>query len=239
MAIHVWKNAKIYMGQYDISSNLNAVALDYTNELLDASAMGVGATRLRVAGFKNVTCEINGFWDITPDLLFYTQVGLIDTVLTVCPETGAGGERCFFYKPALSTYAPGGSVGELLAFRISADCSEPLKRGTIILPKTTISGNGTGTPYQVGALSAAQTMYGVLHVFSATGGGDTLDVTIQSDNLEAFGDPTNQIVFTQVTAAGHEQKTKAGAVADTWWRVSYTVAGAGASFDAAVVVAIL
>ena len=73
-------------------------------------------------------------------------------------------------------------------------------------------GNGHGSAIRG---VAAQTLYSFLHVTSASSG-DTLDITIESDNAEAF--EPKAITHTQFNAIGAEYKTKAGAITDDWFR---------------------
>jgi hypothetical protein len=105
---------------------------------------------------------------------------------------------------------------------------------------TTVSPNvGTGFKVNIVSLSPAGKVYGLLHVFSATPGPDTLDVVVQSDSANTFLSPTDVITFAQKTAAGHEWKEAAGPITDTWWRISYTIGGGSPSFTFAVAIGIL
>jgi hypothetical protein len=105
---------------------------------------------------------------------------------------------------------------------------------------TTVSPNvGTGFKVNIISLNPASKAYALLHVFSASSG-DTLDVKVQSDVDDTFASATDVITFTQATAAGSELKTADGPVTDTWWRVSFTIAGNGSeSFSFAVSFGIL
>ena len=104
---------------------------------------------------------------------------------------------------------------------------------------TTVSPNvGTGFKVNILSLSAAANLYGLLHVFSATPG-DTLDVIIQSDALVGFASPLTALTFAQKAAAGYEWKTAAAPITDTFYRVSFTIAGDGSeSFSFAVSIGI-
>ncbi len=66
---------------------------------------------------------------------------------------------------------------------------------------------------------------------AASGTTPTLDVTIESDDGVGMGSPTTRINFAQATAIGAQWATPvAGAIADDWWRVAYTLGGASPSF---------
>ena len=91
---------------------------------------------------------------------------------------------------------------------------------------TARTSSGTGTAWQVGALSSSQRLYAGLHVISASGTTPTLAVKVQSDTV-GFGSATDRITFSTATdVANREQfSSVAGAITDDYWRVSYTIGG--------------
>jgi hypothetical protein len=95
--------------------------------------------------------------------------------------------------------------------------------------------------YALGAATATQHLYGVLHVLAVSGTNPTLDVVIQSDDAEGFASGTTRGTFTQKTAVGSQFLTPvAGPVTDTHWRCTWTIGGTNTpSFTIALVVGIL
>ena len=116
----------------------------------------------------------------------------------------------------------------------------PLIRGILGTHQTAAATSSASTKFQLGAVTAAQYLYGALHVYSASGTNPTLDVTLQSDADASAGSETVRLTFAQKTAAGYEWASPiVGAIADTYWRASWTVAGTNPSFAFAVVFGIL
>jgi len=116
----------------------------------------------------------------------------------------------------------------------------PLIRGILGTHQTAAATSSASTKFQLGAVTAAQYLYGALHVYSASGTNPTLDVTLQSDADASAGSETVRLTFAQKTAAGYEWASPiVGAIADTYWRASWTVAGTNPLFAFAVVFGIL
>jgi len=152
----------------------------------------------------------------------------IADTLTVVQVGGSGG--------TLRVNTVGGSGEVLTATLITPGNGYAIAAG---LATTVSPNNGSGCELDILTLGKDQQVHALLHVFSASAG-DTLDVKVQSDVDDTFASATDVITFAQATAAGSELKTADGPVTDTWWRVSFTIAGNGSeSFSFAVSFGIL
>ncbi len=240
MAKFVQKNCKIYFGGTDRSSDFNAVTVTDEYNVLDAATFGDDAKE-RICGIEDWRVEGGGLTDHADDAqdeTMYGALGVDNTVVTIAGTTGAAGEPAYFGKAAEASYQTGGTHGELATFQFTAHASgSALIRGTVMHALGAETATNTGAARQLGAVSATQRVYAALHVTSASAGG-TLDVVVQSDDAEGFPSATNRITFTQATAATSEMLSTAGAIADTWWRISWTIGGADPSFSFVVVVGI-
>lgn len=241
MAPYVLTNSKLWLAEFDLSGDLNAIAIDYKAELKDDTTFGQG-TRIRKGGLKVVTVDGEGFWNggigAIDDVLF-AKVGVADVPLTIAPETGAEGQPGFGLLAIVGDYAPGGEIGELLPFSVAAESDGDLVRGTIMLNRTAAASANSGTALQLGAVGATQKLYAALHVIAASGTTPTLDVIVKSDDAVGFASPTNRITFAQKTAAGSQWAAPvAGPITDTFWRVDFTIGGAGPIFSFVVLVGI-
>ena len=117
----------------------------------------------------------------------------------------------------------------MAGFTVNATGSEILGRGTILKNATAnVTTDGTGTAYELGAVGASETVYAAVHVHYLDGG--TLDLAIQSDDNGSMTSATERIGFTNATATTSEWSTAAGAITDTWWRVSWTYNGTACKF---------
>lgn len=240
MSEAVLTNGICYLAEYDLSGQINAIAADMSAEAPESTAMvgaGVQGYKARLGGLKDTKVSLNGYFESEPPL--FNSIGLINSAMTIGPSPDDA-STCFIFQPAMAKYTYGGKIGDTLPYKVEGEGAGPFVSGTILLPKLARVATNTGTGRQLGAASASQTVYGVLHVFAASVG-DTLDVVVQSDAANTFLSPTDVITFAQKTAVGHEWKTAAGTVsgADTWWRISFTIGGVDPSFTFCVAMGIL
>lgn len=237
MAHQVIQDARLYLAGYNLSGDVNACALDYSADMVDDSAI-VDTSHSRLGGLKVVTMQLDGYFEGTDiDAALFNRIGVANEVVSIIPAGQAiDGGRAFTFKSNLAEYSPGAQLGDIFAFTVTAEATERLVRGTLMINATaTASGNGTGQ--QLGAVSASQTLYAALHVLSASAA-DTLDVIVQSDDASGFATPINRITFTQATAIGAQWQTLTGPITDNWWRINYTIGGTAPSFTFAVILGI-
>lgn len=232
-------DAKLYFGEFDLSGNINEVALGFGAPLKRATSFGDTGER-RLAGIPDGAVQAEGFWDSTLDAGLFGKISLADVPFSVVPKGETEGGRGFLFRCASGDYEQGGPVGDLFPFSVGGQLSagEALIRGTFMHRATrTVTANGTAQ--QLGAVSATQKLYGALHVFAATGATSTLDVTVESDDASGFPLAVTRMTFAQKTVIGSEWPTPiAGAITDDWWRIKWTIGGSGPSFDFAVLLGI-
>lgn len=236
MAVQVLQDCKLLVAGYDLSGKMNALALDYSADMVDDTTFG-DTTRSRLGGLKNVTAQHNGYWDGTGlDDILFNRIGLAGEVMTIAPAALTAGNRAFTFKSTLGEYAPGGAVGDMFAFSVSGESSDSLVRGTVLF-NNTVTATGSGAGQNLGAVSSTQKLYAALHVLAASG--TSLTVRVQSDVDNTFASPVNQITFAAATAIGAQWATPVnGAITDTFWRVDYTVVGGSPSFQFVVIIGI-
>lgn len=240
MATQVISNAKVWLGKYDLSGDINALAMRYGADMQDATTIGDTA-RVRRPGLKSFGLQLDGFVNLGTGLADDALYGLVaanDTPVCIGPLTGADGELAYASTLDVASYAPGAKVGDMYAFSVSGEGSADLIRGTL-MHNATRTATGTGTIRQLGAVSATQKLYAGLFVTAASGTTPTLAVTVQSAAASGFASPTTRATFSTVSAAGAQWATPvAGAITDTYWRVSYTVGGSSPSFSFVVFIGI-
>lgn len=240
MSAIVLGNQRIYMGQYEITPQMSAAALDYAAEMLDATTYG-NTTRINTGGLKTGSIQVDGFIDysLTGDSL-HDSIGLADVPVSVIGLNGAEGDPAYLTRLALGKFQQGGAIGDLLKFQISGQSSDKIVRGSLLI-KGNKTSSGNSTALELGAVASGKKMHSALHVLSKGGTSPTLDVIIQSDATNAFsGSHTNRITFSQKTDVGYDYKTADGAITDTWWRVNYTIGGsASPQFNFVVLLGII
>ena len=131
MPLVVFTNAKVVIGPYNMSADLNQVTLDYSSEMLDATTFGQN-TRVRKGGLETSRVTGRGFVQFGTALLdesiFNDLMGLSVPValfptglIEGSTSTGSG-----YAFPAIgATYRPGGAVGELTSFDFTAEGAGP------------------------------------------------------------------------------------------------------------------
>lgn len=232
MAEQVLKDQALWFGGYDYTGVMNALGLDYGAEMVDVTVFG-DQSRGRAGGLKNVAVSHQGLWDGTGvlDQELFDRMGLAAAPMSFAMVDAAEGDVAYSFLAALGEYAPGGAVGDALAFSVSAEGAGDLVRGTL-MHNATRGATGNGTGRQIDAVAAGQKLYGALHVLSASGTAPTLDVTVESDDNAGFTSAVTQFTFAQQTAVGFEWAAPVdGPITDDWWRLVYTIGGAGPSFQ--------
>lgn len=153
--------------------------------------------------------------------------------MTIGPQTGLEGERAVFFEAVNVSTKFGGAVGTApapMTFSGQASGSKQIVHGTIMedgAVARTVTG-AQSPDLQLGAVTAAQKLYGIFHLL-AFSGWVSIDIELESSATGAFaGEETPRLSFTNATAIGAEYATPvSGAITDTWWRATWTFNGAG------------
>lgn len=243
MAGQVLTTTGIWMDGYDLSGQSRGVSLTRGVDLKDATTFG-STTRSSFPTLKRSSLNVQGLWsaggssvDGAPEKPLYSNIQSEGTIFSVAP-VATEGTPAYTFQAAQSSYEFGGQIGEIMPFSVAAECSTApgLVRGQLIFKQSALTSSSTGTKYQVGAVAAGQKMYAALHITSVSGTSPTLDVVVESDANSSAGGETSRITFSQASAVGSQWSSVAGAVTDTWWRVSYTIGGSDTPTFAFVVV---
>lgn len=242
MGVYVLRDCKLYVGGWDLSGSSNRLNVEASADLKDRTVFG-DAWRSFLPGLLQAKYSGGGFYeadaaDYKADDILWSNLAAEGQLVTVCPGTGAAGERADFLRATLAKYNVGGAVGDICAFEIDIEAAGDMAFG-YVLANGLKTASGSGTAYQLGAVAEGQRLYAGLHVVSASGTSPTLDLAIESDNAEAMSSPTTRITFAQKTGLGAEWATPvAGPITDDWWRASWTVGGSSPSFKVIVVMGI-
>jgi len=225
----VLTNCFCLAGKYNMSGKLNAIALDDKPDALPNTTFGCTAVS-RKRGLDVVTAALAGFWEADSSDEYFSNFVLTNVPMTIAPEPTIGGPGYSFLSRN-TEYQFGGTVGEMGKFSVKSESvGTRMIRGNILENGVTARIiTGVGAAFELGAVGAAQYLYGAIHVISAaTAVGDTMDVVIESDSVGTFdATPENQIEFTQVLGNGggvYEWAVPiAGGIADTFWRAKWTI----------------
>lgn len=219
-------NARIWYHDQALATQLNAVALDYTAEELDATVL-TDTTRTRAGGIKDAQATLAGFWESVTDKELFDQLGANKPLLVAAGASVgdvAYGMVVLNMRKSLS-----GEHGELLGFEIELNSGNdgPLVRGQL-MENAAVTASGNGTAKQLGAVAAATNrVYSGLHCTAFNG--TSLDVIVQSDDAEGFPSAVTRITHAQLTAIGSEWLSAVGPITDDWWRYNYVFVGTSAT----------
>lgn len=230
MTTHVLDDVQVFHDEFDLTGISNSISLPFDADPLDVTNFGSGGWREFKQGLKMGQVELGAFYDTAgTDAALYDSVGA-SGVTSVATSSTAGVQAWLMQSVGFS-HTLGGAVGEIGRADTRWSSTGKITSGALLVPKTVESSTGDdGTAFQLGALSSTETLWAHLHVFAVTGGG-TLGVTVRSDTQEAFGGtPATQITFTNATDVTSERSSKAGAVTDDWWRVTWTLDTGTATF---------
>jgi hypothetical protein len=233
MAKYVFTDGKLFAGGYDLSSNTNAVTLDVTVDEQDVTTINSNGFRERIGGLKDSSLNIDGFWEAgnsKPDDLLGANVGN-EIICTVVPDAGVG-NTAYFLKSKLFSYSMLGSIGEVTPFTVSkSNSTDKVVRGTINIDSD-ITATGASTGIQLGAVAANENIYAAIHCTGVSGTSTpTITFVLESDDNAGFTSATTRATFTGITAIASEIKKVSGAIADDYYRLSYTVSGTTPSFS--------
>lgn len=225
------KNAKIWLGGYDITADFNQVGLSQDAEILDDTRFGPELARSVVAGLQSAKASGKCFFaakstaPIAVDDILAASLGLASVPLSVGnTNAGAVGELAYALLARSASLRRGGRIGEQIMVDLSAESvGSPLVHG-VVLHNGAETAGGNATAQNLGLLASSKVAYAALHVLASSGG--NLVVKVQSDDAAGFSSPTDRITFTTATAIGSEWKTLAGPIStDTHWRALWTLTG--------------
>lgn len=237
--VNILKNAYVLVNGADLSGQSNKFEVMPKVKLEDATTFASGGWKEMVGGLVETSFDVDGLWAAgdgsKPDDRLFTDLGR-SAAWTAAP-TGAEGGPAMFGNVVEAELQELGQVGNLAAFAAKGSGTGVFVDGRLVTgPGTARTVTGTGTAYQLGALSATQYMRAALHVVSSAGAGDqTIAVTLQSATTSG-GVYTDRITFSTFgTTIGSQIAEVAGAITATWWRASWTITGTGSpSFLVAV-----
>lgn len=241
MSIQSVSGYKLFVHGYDMSGDFNRLNLQVDVDELESTSLE-DTSKEFIAGLSDVTFDGEVFAQHGTGLsetVSSTNFAAADELISIYPSSTAG-TTGYAFKSVQTAFSPAMVIGDISRFTINAKQSGGLLiRVTDMEGLVTKTATGTGTARQLGAVSAAQTLYSFLHVVAVSGASPTLIVAIESDSAEAFTSPTTKITHTQFNAIGAELKTLAGAITDSWFRVKWTIGGTDPSFKFDVGVGIL
>lgn len=229
-------NCRTFAGATDLTGVTNKVEVDPKVEAVKVTNFASGGWEEFLGGLAETEIVASGFWESGADASFvdpamFADLGAVGP-WSMAPDGAADGALAWLTNALEAKYNPiQGGIGDAAGFEANAKGSTKLARGVVAHPPGTArTASGTGSSFQIGALSASQSLYVNLHVLSVSGTTPSLTVRIESDDATGFPSATTVGTFAAATAIGGQHMRIAGATTDDWFRAAWTISGTAPSF---------
>jgi hypothetical protein len=236
MAKQLLNNCGIYLGGYELSGYSNAVALEIEKDLHDATTFGA-TSRQRVPGLSDARFSCAGCLSpVEVGAVLYDKMASTSEVVSLAAENSAAG-IVYMLRGVEGTFSLIETVNDVAKWSMNGTAAvSPVVRGSVLHRATAAIITGTSTPQQLGGITALQSIFATLHVFSIAGTATpSITVIVQSDNAVGFPTPVTRLTFPAVTSVTlvsglWQEAILPGLNTDDWYRIQYTITGTTPSF---------
>lgn len=222
MAFKHGKDTKVFVNSSNFSSYFNSADANRTADIAESTTFG-NSNKTYIAGEKDGTISLAGFFDATADATLQPLLGGADLDLVVGIDGLDTGDSATFMKGNINNYAVSSPVGDIVATSVDVQSDEGMWNGKVLVASafTTTGAQGSADD---NSTSTSNGFGAFVIVTSVSGTSPTGDIKIQhsADNV-TYAD---LITFTQVTAATSEVKFVAeGTTINRYIRVFNTIGG--------------
>lgn len=240
MAITVPTSLVAAFGGVRISDYATSIEAGLDVATVDVTTFGSGAFTQSAASTRGAVLNIGGLNDIDAiEQTLAAQFGTA-TVATVCPEGDTAGNVAHIAYGTSSTWrAFAMSVGEASALTLAlpnASGGRPLQGLVTRSTATAVTATATTTAVNCGA--AASGAWASLHVLAISGTSPTITAQLQSSTSSGGSYTARGSASGSRNAIGSDWIVGA-TTTDTWWRLSLTVGGSGASITVLAAIGVL
>lgn len=239
-------DTEIVIGGYRLSTRSNEVAIDYAADTVPVPAFAASGWTNKRAGLKSGGLSMSGYHDDETEDAdelngVWDAVGGAAQVISFAPAGFDDADPLAWCQGISGAMNHAGQVGGALAFDLSAEITGLLIANGYVGLEHSSTGIATvnGTAIVAGAVTAAQNLYMLLQILTATTA--TIAAYVESSATGAYaGEETVRASLTGKTTIGGWMATPvAGPITDTHWRARLTVAGLTAVSRALIGFAIL
>ena len=222
MAFKHGKDTKVFVNSSNYSSYFNQADANRTSDIAESTAFG-SSSKTYIAGEKDGTISLTGFFDATADAVLQPLLGGSELDLVVGIDGLDTGDYATFLKGNINNYCVSSPVGDIVATSIDVQSNEGMWNGEVLVASafTTTGAQGSANDNTSSTSNGAGAF---VIVTSVSGTSPTGDIKIQhsADNV-TYAD---LITFTQATAATSEVKFVAeGTTINRYIRVHNTIGG--------------
>lgn len=230
-------DCRLFVGGADLSGQSNSLEITDEFEDKDVTNWRSGGAHELLAGLEQPKLTAEGQWEAgDPSKIDDAMWASRRTVeaWTASPsatsDTTVGG-LAYVVAGLRTSAALLGQVGDVAPWKASASGSGPMGRGVFLHPSGTArTATGNGTAVQLGAVPDGRQLRVNLHILSVAGTTPLITVKLDSDSGSGFSSPIERAAFAQKGVTGDQSIVVDGPITDDWWRINWTVSGAGPSF---------
>lgn len=231
----------IYVGAYDVTSDLNQISGSYNPNFLEVTTFGSSGWRQRIQGLIDVDFTASGFQDFSSTGIDSNTAPLVGAtnVVTVGPNsTATAGDPAYLFQSLLVGKHQPVQLGEAAKFELPFKGQAQMAAGIISAPRASRTATASASAVQEGTSSTK--VFGTRHIFSVSGNSPTLATFIESATNASMINPTTRLSFTTASTVGGEWQQAAAVGGGSYWRASWVIGGTGTpTFDFAVSLAIV
>ena len=212
MAEQILKNVKLYVGGYDVTGDMNEVSLSEKADMVDNTVFGDNS-RGRIAGMRDVELSAGGFWNASSgvtgttygkiDPVAFRNLGSSMNAITILPNGTGLGDIAYTVPGCIGEYSPGGSIGDMFGFSVSAYSINALSRGKLVmrgLVSTDWGGVNTSTGQNIGTATTKMKIVTGIHVLESSGAaGGAVGIKIQASTASDFSGTPKTLYATTLT----------------------------------------
>lgn len=234
MAALALLDAEILAGPLRLGTVANQVQLGMEADELDTTVFTSGGWMSSIAGLKQSTVEVSGFFDaappetgaLGPDAQLWSELGGAQLPVTVCP-TGADLSVAYIVPTKRGDVTLFGKIGEVAPFASSMWGDGAMARGQLIHPANVVrSAGGTGSTSILGTVAAGRSLLVSIHVLTVTGTSPQLTITVQRDDNAGFASAATAATLGPVAAPTSSLTVVPGPITpDDRYRVTWTLTG--------------
>lgn len=224
-----WKEATILIGGFDASGQARSFDTPAETTERDSTTFASKGFAEQVMGVTRGKFNVGGLQDLDAAALgAYLDRGVgTQYACSVATPGDTAGDVAWVMRGKVTRYGPvvGGTIDMEGAFDLALSSDTVFGRGVLLHPVTETDTADDGAAVALAGPDATQRLYVALHVTATTGGG-TWTVLVESDSADTFGSPTTRVTFDTFTAQGWQLKSVAGDFSsETHLRASWSVTG--------------
>ncbi len=247
MAVSATLAPRLYVGTWNWTTSANQIDVGATMATQPATTFEYveGGFTTAVAGLKTFEFNSTGLQDYDGATAFdaWLRANWGSYHAVSCAYEGSAlSNKCVVAYGQMGGYRPFNAQVGAIPTTVGTVSGGRFGEGQVTAVATSaITATANSTPVQLGATSAAQSVYAAIHVVAASGTTPSLTPQIQSASTSGGSYTNRGSAGTAFSAAGEQwlATSTGAAITDTWWRIAWTVSGTSPSFSVFAALAII